>query len=73
MSFIVHYHCTFEAHKFYHYSMSDLIVCPIYAGQRIRKHTNVVGNIRIYMYIYIALRQIAGQLNMEYPFTFFHA
>ena len=40
VSFIVHYHCTFEAHKFYHYSMSVLIVCLVYAGERIRNRTN---------------------------------
>ena len=40
VSFIVHYHCTFEAHQFYHYSMPDLIVCPIYVGERIRNRTN---------------------------------
>ena len=29
-----------SAHKSYHYSMSDLIVCPVYAGERIRNRTN---------------------------------
>ena len=40
VSFIVHYHCIFEAHKSYHYSMPDLIVCLVYAGERIRNRTN---------------------------------